>query len=145
MHLSQLDPQQVDRFRSPHSLFYDLPDGRTLLMLSGLVDVDLHSPGWTNEDADVPPYRRDLQVDIKLPADFLSAGMVFTPEQFLPSVGLASLSGVANVHWGIQHVSLVDNEPIDQSVRLLLDLEVARTGETLKTIHYAITVLGRRG
>jgi hypothetical protein len=144
MHLSQLDPQQADRFRSPHSLFYDLPDGRTLLMLSGLVDVDLQSPGWTNESAEVPPYQHELQIDLQLPAGFLAAGQLFSIEQSLPSVGLASLSGVANVFWGIQQVSLAVNEPIDQIVRLLLDLEVARTGETLKGVSYAITLLGRR-
>lgn len=144
MHLSQLDPQQADRFRSSHSLFYDLPDGRTLLMLSGLVDVELKSPGWTNESAEVPPYRHELQVDLQLPAGFLAAGQLFRIEQSLPSVGLGSLSGVANVFWGIQQVSLVVNAPIDQNVRLLLDLEVARTGETLKGVSYAITLLGSR-
>ncbi len=144
MHLSQLDPQQADRFRSSHSLFYDLPDGRTLLMLSGLVDVELKSPGWTNESAEVPPYRHELQVDLQLPAGFLAAGQLFRIEQSLPSVGLGSLSGVANVFWGIQQVSLAVNAPIDQNVRLLLDLEVARTGETLKGVSYAITLLGSR-
>ena len=144
MHLSQLDPQQADRFRSSHSLFYDLPDGRTLLMLSGLVDVELKSPGWTNESVEVPPYRHELQVDLQLPAGFLAAGQLFRIEQSLPSVGLGSLSGVANVFWGIQQVSLAVNAPIDQNVRLLLDLEVARTGETLKGVSYAITLLGSR-
>jgi len=144
MHLSQLDPQQADRFRSSHSLFYDLPDGRTLLMLSGLVDVELKSPGWTNESVEVPPYRHELQVDLLLPAGFLAAGQLFRIEQSLPSVGLGSLSGVANVFWGIQQVSLAVNAPIDQNVRLLLDLEVARTGETLKGVSYAITLLGSR-
>jgi len=115
-----------------------------LLMVSGLVYVDLQSPGWTNENAEVPPYRHELQVDLQLPAGFLAAGQVFSIEQSLPSVGLASLSGVANVFWGIQQLSLAVNEPIDQIVRLLLDLEVARTGETLKGVSDAITPLGRR-
>jgi len=45
-----------------------------LLMVSGLVYFDLQSPGWTNENAEVPPYRHELQVDLQLPAGFLAAG-----------------------------------------------------------------------
>ncbi len=145
MHLSQLDPQQADRFRSAHSLFYDLADGRTLLMLSGLVDIDLRAPGYSTETAEAPPYRHDLQVDLQLPAGFLAAGQHFVIEQSLPSLGLASLAGVANVFWGIQDVSLAADEPVTQLVKLKAALEVARSGEMLKGVSYAITLLGRRG
>ena len=144
MHLSQRDPQQVDRFRSVHSLFFDLADGRTVLQLSGLVDLDLRAPGWSSETADVAPYRHDLQVDLQLPPGFLADGQHFAIEQSLPSVGLGSLLGVANVYWGIDEVSLADDRSIDQIVRLQASVEVARSGEVLKGISYAVTLLGRR-
>lgn len=144
MHLSQLDPQQAERFRSAHSLFYDLADGRTLLMLSGLVDIDLRAPGYSTETADAPPYRHDLQVDLQLPAGFLAEGQRFVIEQCLPSLGLGSLSGVANVFWGIQQVSLAADQPVTQIVKLNAAVEVARSGEMLKGISYAVTLLGRR-
>ena len=144
MHLSQLDPQQADRFRSPHSLFYDLPDGRTVLMLTGLVEIDLRAPGWSSETVDGAPYRRELQLAIRLPDSFLAAGQRFAIEQSLPYVGLGSLSGVANVCWGIHHFSLAAHEPVAEAVSLLADLEVARSGEMLTGISYAITLLGRR-
>ena len=144
MHISQRDPQQAARFRSPHSLFYDLGDGRTVLMLSGFVDIDLRAPGYSTEAADATPYRHDLQVDLQLPEGFLATGQSFVIEQCLPTVGLGTLSGVSNVLWGIHQVSLAASEPIDQIVRLRAELDVARSGEMLKGIGYAVTLLGRR-
>lgn len=145
MHLSQCDPQQAGRFRSAHSLFYDLADGRSVLMLSGLVDIDLRAPGWSNESADVLPYRHELQFDIRLPEGFLAVGQRFAIEQSLPYVGIGALAGVGNVFWGILNFSLEAKEPIVEVVSLRAEVEVARSGERLKDIGYAITLLGRRG
>lgn len=144
MHLSQLNPQQAQRFRSAHALFYDLADARTVLMLSGLVDIDLRAPGFSSETAEAPPYRHDLQIDLQLPAAFLAPGQHFVIEQSLPWVGLGSLSGAANVFWGIQSFRLAAEQPVADSISLHAALEVARSGEMLKGISYALTLLGRR-
>jgi hypothetical protein len=145
MHLSQLDPQQVERFRSPQALFYDLHDGRTVLMLSGIVAIDLHAPGWSNEAADTVAYQLNLDLDLKLPDGFLAGSNHFIVEQSLPSVSLASVAGTANVLWGIQRFSILASQPLTETVQLRIEAEVARSAETLKAITYAVTLLGRRG
>lgn len=144
MHLSQRDPQHADRFRSSHSLHYDLPDGRTLLMLSGSVDIDLKAPGWSQESPDTPPYRLDLALDLLLPADLLAPDQRFAIEQSLPVVGLGSLAGSGNVLWGIQAFAVAAAQPVSQVVRLTLEAEVARSAEVLHAVVYSVTLLGRR-
>lgn len=144
MHLSQLDPQHSARFRSTHSLFYDLPDGQTVLMLSGIADINLRAPGWSVEAADVPPYGLDLALELALPAGFLSASQRFAVEQSLPAVGLGSLAGSGNVLWGITAFSVAADQPLSATVVLGLNAEVARSAEVLNSVVYAITLLGRR-
>lgn len=144
MHLSQLDAQQAGRFRSVHSLFHDLADGRTVLMLSGLAEIALRAPGWSNEAADVPVFLQTIDLDIALPAGFLAEGQQFVIEQSLPQIALGSLQGVGNVCWGLRQFSIAGDAAISRSVRLQAELEVARSSETLKDLSYAITLLGRR-
>ena len=145
MHLSQLDPQQAERFRSPHTLFYDLADGRTVVLLSGIVAIDLHAPGWSNEAVDAVAYQLTLDLDLRLPDRLLTGRNHFIVEQSLPSVSLASVAGAANVLWGIQEFSIVTSQPLTEVVQLKIEAEVARSAETLKAISYAVTLLGRRG
>ena len=144
MRLSQLDPQNKTAFRCMHSLFYDLPDGRSLLMLSGAVDINLRSPGWTNEAAQTAPYQEKIELEIALPADFMDEGQHFSIEQSLPYAGLGSLAGTANVLWGLNHFTIDVENPARRSVTLKLEAEVARSAEVLRTISFSITLLGRR-
>lgn len=144
MHLSQRNPEETGRFQSTHTLFYDLPDGRTVVMLSGIVEIDLRAPGWSSETSVAAPYRLELQLDILIPPDLLANGQHLDIEQSLPYVGMGSLSGSANVLWGIQHFSVDTTEPIAELITLRTEAEVARSGEVLKSIGYAITLVGKR-
>jgi hypothetical protein len=144
MKLSALHGEQAERFRSMHSLFYDLPEGKTVLMLSGIVDIDLRSPGWTNEAVDAPPYCLDLALELALPPSFLQGEERFEVEQSLPVVGLGSLAGSTNVSWGVNQFSLASDNPLQHTVVLSVQAEVARSSEVLKSLSFAITLLGRR-
>lgn len=142
MHLSQLDPGQADRFGSAHGLHYGLPDGRRVLMLSGVVQLDLRAPGWSSETAVVEPYRVGLIVDLLFPAGFKGEAQRFRIEQSLPYVGMSNLVGVANVLWGVNSFAVDAQQSGGQTVRLLADLEVARSSEVLRSIGYSLTMLG---
>jgi hypothetical protein len=142
MHLSQLDPGQADRFGSAHRLYYDLPDGRSVLMLSGVVQLDLRAPGWSSETAVVEPYRVALILDLLIPEGFKQQAQRFRIDQSLPYVGMSNLVGVANVQWGVNTFAVDAQQSGDQTVRLLTDLEVARSSEVLKSISYSLTLLG---
>jgi hypothetical protein len=144
MHLSQLDPQHAGRFRSTHSLFYDLPGDQTVLMLSGIAELNLRAPGWSVESADVAPYCLDFGLELQLPAGFLAPGQHFVVARALPSVGPGSLTGSGNVLWGITAFGVDAAQPLSASVLLQLQAEVARSSEVLNTVVYSLTLLGSR-
>lgn len=142
MHLSQLDPEQLNRFGSAHGLYYGLPDGRSVLMLSGVVQVDLRAPGWSSETAVAEPYRVGLILDLLIPVEFKRRSQRFRIDQSLPYIGMSNLTGVENVLWGVANFSIDAEHSGDQTVRLLADLEVARSSEVLRSISYNLTLLG---
>jgi hypothetical protein len=144
MHLSQLDPQHAGRFRSTHSLYYDLAGDQTVLMLSGIAELNLRAPGWSVESADVPAYSLDFGLELQLPAGFLAPGQHFAIAQALPSVAPGSLTGSGNVMWGITAFSVDAEQPLTGSVLLRLQAEVARSSEVLNTVVYSLTLLGSR-
>lgn len=142
MHLSQ--SEHAERFQCGHALFHDLADGRTLLMLSGVVVLDLQAPGWSNEAVQTPPYQLTIALELLLPQGFLAEGQRFSVEQALPYAGLGSLSGSTNVLWGIRRFDVDSAQPLDGTVTLRVEAEVARSSEVLRTIGYTLTLLGRR-
>ncbi|MEB3331510.1 MAG: hypothetical protein VKI83_03325 [Synechococcaceae cyanobacterium] len=142
MQLSQLDPQHADRFRSSHALFYDLPDGRRLLLLSGVVRLDLKAPGWTNESAQVSTYSDRISLDLRLPEGFLAEGQRFRIDQAVPFVALSSLAGTTNVLWGVNGFDVDAGQPVLHSIRLNADLEVARSAEVIQGLSYSLSLSG---
>lgn len=142
MHLSQLDPQQSDRFSSSHSLWFDLPNGQKVLMLSGIVTVAFRAPGWSNEAAVVNSFHDNLLFDVLLPHGFLAGGQRFRIDQSLPYVGLSHLAGTTNVLWGVNRFAVAADQPGGQVIRLEADLEVARSAELIQQISYSLTLIG---
>jgi hypothetical protein len=142
MHLDQNDPTQTERFSSVHSLHYLLPGNQTILMLSGIVEVNLRAPGWSEESATSSTYQEDLTLDLSVPSDFLTAGQSFKITQAVPYIGLNSLSGSAHTSWGVNNFSVETEKPVTQSIRLQAKLDVSRSSEVLQRIAYQVTAIG---
>ena len=142
MHLDQSDPSQSERFYSVHSLHYLLPGNQTILMLSGIVEVNLRAPGWSEESATSSTYQEDLTVDLAVPRNFLATGQSFKISKAVPYIGLNSLSGSAHTSWGVNNFSVESEKPVIQSIRLQAKLDVSRSGEILQRIAYQVTLLG---
>jgi hypothetical protein len=142
MHLDQSDSSQIERFYSVHSLHYLLPGNQTILMLSGIVEVNLRAPGWSEESATSSTYQEDLTVDLAVPNDFLVTGQSFKITQAVPYIGLNSLSGSAHTSWGVNNFSVETEKPVTRSIRLQAKLDVSCSGEVLKRIAYQVTLLG---
>lgn len=143
MRISQLDPTQADRFGSQHSLHHPLPDGQTLLMLSGIVHLDYRCPGWSNENTVTGWYEETLSLTIALPPGFLAAGEVFRIEQAVPFLSLNGIDGTTNVGWSVKRFAISTGQSIEDSVQLEVDLAVTRSGENLRQVGYQISLLGR--
>jgi len=142
MHLNQSDSSQAERFCSLHSLHYVLPDNQTVLMLSGIVDLNLKAPGWSEEAANASNYREELILDLALPTQFLGTSQSFKINQAVPYLGLNSLSGSANTSWGVNNFSIETEKPVIQAIRLHAKLEVSRSSEVLQRIAYQVTAIG---
>ena len=143
MHLDQNDPSQSELFHSVHSLHYSLPDNQTILMLSGIVEVNLRAPGWSEESAKANTYQEDLTVDLSVPNDLLVTGQSFKITKAVPYIGLNSLSGSAHTSWGVNTFSVETGSPVIHSIRLQAKLDVSRSGEILQRIAYQVTALGK--
>jgi len=111
-------------------------------MLSGIVEVNLRAPGWSEESATSSTYQEDLTLDLSVPSDFLTAGQRFKITQAVPYIGLNSLSGSAHTSWGVNNFSIETEKPVTQSIRLQAKLDVSRSSEVLQRIAYQVTVLG---
>lgn len=142
MQISQLDPSQVSQFGSVHAIHYGLPDGRHLVLLSGLVSVDLRSPGWVNENALTGWFSESLSLDLALPASLLRDGQSFHVLDSAPYLSLNAVAGVTNVGWGINAFAIAEEAAIIKTVRLNAELSVSRTGEILHRVGYHITLIG---
>ena len=141
MQLNQLDTNDSARFNSVHSLHYNLADGQKVLTISGIVDLNLKAPGWSEESTNAKTYGEDLTLDIAVPADFLGSSRNFKITQAVPYVGLASLAGAANVAWGVTGYSIEAEHHAMDSIRLQVKLEVSRSGELLQCIGYHVTLI----
>ena len=144
MKLSVIHAEQAKQFHSLHSLFYDLPNGKVVLMLSGIVNIDLRSPGFTNEAINIQPYCTDLEIELSLPTDFLSQEQSFEVEQSLPIVSLGSIAGATNVSWGVNQFRLASHNPLKETLTIEVEAEVSKSSEVLKSLSFAITLLGHR-
>ena len=142
MQLNQLDTNDSARFNSVHSLHYKLADGQKVLTISGIVDLNLKAPGWSEESATSSTYQEDLTLDLSVPSDFLTAGQSFKITQAVPYIGLNSLSGSAHTSWGVNNFSIETEKPVTQSIRIQAKLDVSRSSEVLQRIAYQVTVLG---
>jgi hypothetical protein len=141
MLVNQLDPNDSRRFNSVHSLHYTLADGQKILTLSGIVDLNLKAPGWSEESTNAKAYGEELTLDIAVPKAFLGSSRNFKITQAVPYVGLASLVGSANVAWGVTSYSIDAEHPAIDSIRLQVKLEVSRSGELLQCIGYHVTLI----
>ena len=144
MQISQLDPTQTDRFGSTHALHYPLPDGRQVVLLSGMVNVDLQSPGWVNENAATGWFFDALTLDLALPAGLLNEGQSFNIDEAVPYLSLNAVSGFSNVGWGVNSFGVASNQAVSKFVQLQAELTVSRSGEILQRVAYHLTLIGRQ-
>lgn len=143
MHISQLDDSERQRFSCQHGLHFSLPGGQTMLVMSGVVNLDYQCPGWSNENAVIGWFEEPLQLDIALPEGFLAAGQAFVIEQAVPFLGLNAIHGTTNVGWGVNSFSIDAGQTVDRFLQLRADLAVTRSGEILRQVGYHISLLGR--
>ncbi|MEI7665731.1 MAG: hypothetical protein WCI65_06765 [Synechococcaceae cyanobacterium ELA263] len=142
MQISQLDPKQASQFGSSHAIHYGLADGRHVVLLSGVVSVELQSPGWVNENAVTGWFSDQLSLDIALPTGLLGDGQSFRVIESVPYLSLNTVAGVTNVGWGVNSFAMATEAAAVNSVRLNAELSVSRTGEILHCAGYHITLIG---
>ncbi len=142
MQISQLDPKQASQFASTHAIHYPLADGRHVVILSGVVSVELKSPGWVNENAVTGWFSDQLSLDLALPTSLLRDGQSFRVIESAPYLSLNAVAGVTNVGWGVNSFAMATEAAASSSVRLNAELSVSRTGEILHRVGYYITLIG---
>jgi hypothetical protein len=142
MQLSQNDPGQSDRFNSVHSLHYRLADGQQIIMLSGIANLNLKAPGWSEESPLANTYCEDLILDLALPSGFMESGQSFKANQAVPYMGLNGVVGAAHIAWAVNSFSIEIDNPIIHSIRLKGQLEVSRSSEVIQCIAYQATLIG---
>jgi len=143
MQLNQLDPNQADRFGSSHALHYPLSEGKQVVLLSGVVSVDLQSPGWVNENAATGWFVEELTLNLALPAGLLKEGQSFSIVEAVPYLSLNAVSGFSNVGWSVNAFGVAIEKSTSKSVQLNAELAVSRSGEILARVGYHLTVIGR--
>jgi hypothetical protein len=142
MQISQLDPKQADKFSSTHAIHYGLSDGRQMVLLSGIVSVDLKSPGWTNENATPGWFIQNLSLNIALPADMLRDGQSFRPIESVPFLSINAMAGFSNVGWAVNSFDLAMQDAAINSIQLKAELGVLSSGEILNRLGYHISLIG---
>jgi hypothetical protein len=142
MQISQLDPTQADRFGSTHSLHYALSDGRQIVLLSGVVNVEMQSPGWMNENAGTNLFEDDLTLELALPADLLREAQSFRIIEAVPYLSLNAITGLTNVGWAVNGFQVAKPEAGVSAVQLDARVAVSRSGEILRSVAYHITLVG---
>ena len=142
MQISQLDPKQADKFSSTHAIHYGLSDGRLMVLLSGIVSVDLKSPGWTNENATPGWFIQNLSLNIALPAGMLRDGQSFRAIESVPFLSINAMAGFSNVGWAVNSFELTMQDSAINSIQLKTELGVLNSGETLNRLGYHISLIG---
>ena len=144
MQINQLDPKQADQFSSAHATCYGLSDGRQMVLLSGIVNVDLKSPGWSNENAASRWFIQNLSLNIALPANLLGDGQSFRLLEAVPFLSINAMAGFSNVGWAVNSFGLVMEDAAVDSIQLKAELGVLSSGEILHRVGYHISVIGER-
>ena len=144
MQINQLDPKQADQFSSAHATCYGLSDGRQMVLLSGIVNVDLKSPGWSNENAASRWFIQNLSLNIALPANLLGDGQSFRLLEAVPFLSINAMAGFSNVGWAVNSFDLVMEDAAVDSIQLKAELGVLSSGEILHRLGYHISVIGER-
>jgi hypothetical protein len=142
MQINQLDPKQADKFSSTHAIHYGLSDGRLMVLLSGIVSVDLKSPGWTNENATPGWFIQNLSLSIALPAGMLRDGQSFRAIESVPFLSINAMAGFSNVGWAVNSFGLAMQDAAINSVQLKAELGVLSSGEILNRLGYHISLIG---
>ena len=144
MQINQLDPKQADQFSSAHATCYGLSDGRQMVLLSGIVNVDLKSPGWSNENAASRWFIQNLSLNIALPANLLGDGQSFRLLEAVPFLSVNAMAGFSNVGWAVNSFHLAMEDAAVDSIQLKAELGVLSSGEILHRLGYHISVIGER-
>ena len=144
MQINQLDPKQADQFSSAHATCYGLSDCRQMVLLSGIVSVDLKSPGWYNENVASRWFIQNLSLNVALPANLLGGGQSFRLIEAVPFLGINAMAGFSNVGWAVNSFHLVMEDAAVDSIQLKAELGVLSSGEILHRLGYHISVIGER-
>jgi len=142
MQISQLDPTHSDQFGSTHAIHHGLADGKQLVLLSGVVSVEMKSPGWVNEAMVTGWFKDKLHLDLALPAGLLRQGQSFRIDDAVPYLSLNAIGGASNVGWGVNSFAIAKDDAATQSVRLTAELVVSRSGEIIHRMAYHVTLIG---
>ncbi|MFO7628834.1 MAG: hypothetical protein R6W06_04825 [Prochlorococcaceae cyanobacterium] len=142
MQMNQLDPTQADQFSSVHAIHYGLSDGQQMVLLSGIVSVDLQSPGWVNENAVSGWFVETLSLSLALPAGLLADGQSFRMVKSVPFLSINAIAGFSNVGWAVNSFELAMQDAAVDSIQLNAELGVSRSGEILHRLGYHISLIG---
>ena len=142
MQINQLDPKQADKFSSTYAIHYGLSDGRQMVLLSGIISVDLKSPGWTNESAAPGWFIQNLSLNIALPTSLLGDGQSFRMLESAPFLSINAIAGFSNVGWAVNSFGLVMQDAAINAIQLNAELGVLSSGEILNRLGYHVSLIG---
>lgn len=138
MIVSQLAPQDKERFSSTHVLHFQGADASHLIQLSGIVTLDYRANksagsarGWVNEQ---------LTLILALPETASQSG--FHVEQCSPLITINGIGGVSTVGWAVNSFRGETGILCQRSYSLEATFGVYSTGEILHKIGYSITLAG---
>jgi hypothetical protein len=138
MIISQLAPEDKERFSSTHVLHFQGADDSHLIQMSGIVTLDFHakkltssSRGWVNEQ---------LTLILTLPEAASQSG--FYVEQCSPLITLNAIGGVSTVDWAVNSFRGETSILCQRSYSLEATIGVYSTGEILHNIGYSISLSG---
>ena len=115
-----------------------------MVLLSGIVNVDLKSPGWSNENTASRWFIQNLSLNIALPANLLGDGQSFKLLEAVPFLSINAMAGFSNVGWAVNSFGLVMEDAAVDSIQLKAELGVLSSGEILHRLGYHISVIGER-
>ena len=113
-----------------------------MILLSGIISINLKSPGWANENTTTDWFIQNLFLDIALPASMLRDGQGFRLIESVPFLSINAIAGFNNVGWAVNSFGLIMQDSVINSVQLKAELGVLRSGETLSRLGYHISLIG---
>jgi hypothetical protein len=140
LHVSQLDCGSTERFNSSHIVHVPLGDGRHLITLSGIVNLDYKAAQQAQRHSQASGWaQEDLQLDLLLPPELVAGGQRLRLEQCAPLLTINAIGGVSTVGWAVNACKGPGPIELSEILPIRAEIGVFNTGEVLHAIGYHVT------